>query len=356
MRVYEQQIPVAMPGVPLASVNKVYDAYHGLKEKLEGHLLEEREAIDATAISLLARGNHVLGGNAGSAKTRLLKGIVNSFTSESEHPIGMVVCQSDTAPIQITGGEIRKTLVDQTGRRTTEINEIEGAVKPDNILLQLDEYPRLSEEGQDALLSILEERVIRAPGHEDMPMPYLLGSIATQNFLGDRFRVGVPNASRFQAGAILGNESDAKQRAKGETHFDGWSSKFAQVQPFMAAEDMLAVQNTVLSNRRPNGTTAVTISDRAKRQGYEYARRIVEVEKDLTAYGEHEDTTRMTGQIGLRAVALALADGRESLIDNDVAKAAKAVATSRVLLLNRENARVNDYAQQAYKEIGVDGA
>lgn len=315
-----------------ADISEVSDFIQEAERRFESVVHGEKDVTENAAVLMTTRYPVVMGGPGGSGKTTLLKEIVKGIEGNNGDSLAIVPGLSDVTPSQLIGARVVTESYDADNNLTEkQIKAVPGIITPKTLFVRADEFPKLAKRAREALLPVLEERIIRSTEGE-VRLDNLLGFWATQNAARPQDRLETIDARRFAAGLIFYDQDDSIKEEMSLQNAEGTPSEGSQEDPFITVEQFKAVQNTVLYNRDSKDKAVIVYGDEEKKRAYEYQKAIQAVVQQLTR-GETESLTAMSGQMGRIARAVAIKEKAERISDKHLLKAAKLVAASRVIML-----------------------
>jgi MoxR-like ATPase len=200
-------------------------AIQDLQRVVNHSIIGQERVVERLIIALLARGNVLIEGLPGLAKTRAIKslsaGMVSAFSRIQFTP--------DLLPSDVTGGEVLRTSPD--GASTFEFRK--GPIFGNLVLA--DEINRAPAKVQSALLEAMEEQQVTVAGSR-YKLPDLFMVLATQNPIEQEGTYPLPEAQmdRFLMHVRIDYPSDADEvnilrlvRAENSTAPDGRAEKAA---------------------------------------------------------------------------------------------------------------------------------
>lgn len=316
-----------------ADISEVSDFIHEAERRFESVVHGEKEVTENAAVLMTTRYPVVMGGPGGSGKTTLLKEIVKGIEGNNGDSLAVVPGLSEVTPSQLIGARVVTESYDADNNLTEkQVKAVTGIITPKTLFVRADEFPRLAKRAREALLPVLEERIIRSTEGE-VRLDNLLGFWATQNAARPQDRLEPIDARRFAAGLIFYEQDDETKKQMSMQNAEGIPNDLtADAEPFITVEEFKAVQNTVLYNRDSKGKAVVVYGDSEKERAHEYQKAIQAVVHELTR-GETESLTAMSGQMGRIARAVAIKAKAERISGKHLLKAAKLIAASRVIIL-----------------------
>jgi MoxR-like ATPase len=205
-----------------------------LKKEIGKVVIGQEKTIDQLLLSLFAKGNCLLMGVPGLAKTLLIKTLSEALDLD----FSRVQFTPDLMPGDITGSEVIEE-DRSTGQKVFRF--VKGPIFS-NIVLA-DEINRTPPKTQAALLEAMQEKVITAAGHSyTLDSPFFV--LATQNPIEQEGTYPLPEAQldRFMFNILLGYPSEAEEReiVKATT-----TEKVVTINKVMSKNDIIAYQDVV---------------------------------------------------------------------------------------------------------------
>ncbi|MDX1654776.1 MAG: MoxR family ATPase [Candidatus Competibacteraceae bacterium] len=297
--------------------NDILDAFHRLRQELEGCIIGQRSLVDRLLIALLADGHLLVEGAPGLAKTTAVK----ELAARIEGDFHRLQFTPDLLPADLTGTEIY--------RPATGSFEFQQGPIFHNLILA-DEVNRAPAKVQSALLEAMAERQVTV-GRITYPLPELFMVMATQNPIEqegtyplpeaqlDRFllhvRIGYPDAAAESAILALARRQ-ARERLE---HTAPTRELVSQTQLFAARETVL---DLYLAPRLEEYLVQLVLASRHPEPYGQQLQRWI-------AYGA---SPRATIALDRCARAHAWLEGRDYVSPEDVHTVAPDVLRHRVLL------------------------
>ena len=297
--------------------NDILDAFHRLRQELEGCIIGQRSLVDRLLIALLADGHLLVEGAPGLAKTTAVK----ELAARIEGDFHRLQFTPDLLPADLTGTEIY--------RPATGSFEFQQGPIFHNLILA-DEVNRAPAKVQSALLEAMAERQVTV-GRITYPLPELFMVMATQNPIEqegtyplpeaqlDRFllhvRIGYPDAAAESAILALARRQ-ARERIE---HRAATRELVSQAQLFAARETVL---DLYLAPRLEEYLVQLVLASRHPEPYGQQLQRWI-------AYGA---SPRATIALDRCARAHAWLEGRDYVSPEDVHTVAPDVLRHRVLL------------------------
>ena len=293
-----------------------------LVENISRAVVGKEEAIEYALIALLCGGHVLIEDVPGVGKTTLASALARSLDCSFRR----IQFTPDTMPSDIIG----YTWVDM---RTGETSYREGAVMSQIILA--DEINRTSPKTQSALLEVMEERQVTVDGvTHRLPQPFLV--MATQNpsqFVGT-YPLPEAQLDRFFLRISIGyptveQEMDVLER------YSGAVKPMETLQPVCTAQEIVEMQQQV---------TQVYCSPEVRK----YVAMLAAATRSMPSLSLGASTR---GAIALihSAQALALLEGRDYILPEDVQRMLEPVLCHR-LVLHPEARMSGVTAEQALRE------
>jgi MoxR-like ATPase len=274
-----------------------------LRDEVARAVVGGEEPLRLLTVALLAEGHALIEDVPGVGKTLLARAMARALGLE----FGRVQGTPDLLPSDVTGSSV---LADGTFRF------IPGPIFT-NVLL-VDEINRATPRTQSALLEAMQERQVSVDG-ETRPIPAPFMVLATQNPVELEGTFALPEAQldRFLVRIVLGYPDEADERAIARRYRSSGEPLDA-VRPVMDSATLPDIRDAARQ---------VTVSDEV--EGY-----LVRI---VRATREHADlqlgaSPRASVALYRAAQALALIEGRDFVLPDDVAALAGPVLTHRLLV------------------------
>jgi len=301
--------------------------WRSLREEVARAVVGAEAPLRLMTIALLAEGHALLEDVPGVGKTLAARAFARALGLD----FGRVQGTPDLLPSDVTGSSV---LADGGFRF------IPGPIFT-NVLL-VDEINRATPRTQSALLEAMQERQVSVDGEtRPIPAPFLV--LATQNPIELEGTFPLPEAQldRFLVRIVLGYPDEADERSIARRYRD-------------AREPLEAIRAVVDASALPglrDATRAVTVSDEV--EGY-----LVRI---VRATREHTDlqlgaSPRASVSLYRAAQAMALVEGRDFVLPDDVAALARPVLTHRLLVdVDRElrGATAGDVMTEVLERVPV---
>ena len=277
--------------------------WRSLREEVARAVVGGEEPLRLLTVALLAEGHALIEDVPGVGKTLLARAFARALGLD----FGRVQGTPDLLPSDVTGSSV---LADGSFRF------IPGPIFT-NVLL-VDEINRATPRTQSALLEAMQERQVSVDGEtRPIPAPFLV--LATQNPVELEGTFALPEAQldRFLVRIVLGYPDEADERAIARR--------------YRAAGEPLEALNAVMNPAElpaiRDATRGVTVSEEV--EGY--------LVRLVRATREHADlqlgaSPRASVALYRAAQALALIDGRDFVLPDDVSALAGPVLTHRLLV------------------------
>jgi MoxR-like ATPase len=210
-----------------------------IQNRVNRSVIGQQRVVERLVIALLAKGNVLLEGLPGLAKTRAIKSLSQALESE----FSRIQFTPDLLPSDVTGGEIYRT--DGQGAGSFEFRK--GPIFGNLVLA--DEINRAPAKVQSALLEAMEERQVTVSGKR-YGLPDLFMVLATQNPIEQEGTYPLPEAQmdRFLMHVRIDYPSDADEakvlrlvRAEQAGSAEAPPPKIAQAEIFAARKEIDAV-------------------------------------------------------------------------------------------------------------------
>jgi len=262
------------------------------------------EAIRLAVVALLARGHVLIEDVPGVGKTTLAQALARSLGLDFQR----IQFTSDLLPSDILG-------VSVWNQRREAFEFVPGPIFANVVLA--DEINRATPKTQSALLEAMSERKVTVERQRlDLPDPFLV--LATQNpheYLGT-FPLPESQLDRFEMHLRLGYPSRDLEREL--LLADGVEGELERLATVIAGDEIRALQRSVLSVR-----VAGRIADY-----------VLALAERTRAGDEFQLGVSTRGALGLQraAQALALVEGRDFVVPDDIQRLAVPVLAHRVVL------------------------
>jgi len=301
------------------------DLIKAIVKNIETVIIGKRQSIEHLLICLMCGGHALIEDVPGLGKTSLVSALAGSV----EMSFQRIQFTPDVLPSDVTGF----TMFHMT---TGEKEFHPGAVMSQMVLA--DEINRTSPKTQSALLQAMQEKQVTVDGTTHiLPQPFMV--CATQNPVGLTGTYPLPEAQldRFLMRISMGYPSSADEitileKNRGE-------GSLADVKPVATADDVLAMQKAI--------------------EGVECARGVLSYIVELAEFTRtHKDVSlgispRASIALMRASMGVALMEGRDYVLPDDVQKMVKPVFAHRMVLQaqayvqNRDAGGVLDEALQA---------
>ncbi len=218
----------------IATVEKVKDARSKIEAEIGKIIIGQKEVVEQLLTCLFARGNLLLEGVPGLAKTLMIATLADILDLEFKR----IQFTPDLMPSDITGTDI---LQENPETKKREFKFIRGPIFT-NVLLA-DEINRTPPKTQAALLEAMQEYRVTAAGITyDIELPFFV--LATQNPLEQEGTYPLPEAQmdRFMFKVNIDYPTRAEEI---EIALQTTKDKDSQLSKVFTAEDILALQNLV---------------------------------------------------------------------------------------------------------------
>ena len=277
--------------------------WRNLREEVARAVVGAEQPMRLMTVALLAEGHALLEDVPGVGKTLVARAFARALGLE----FGRVQGTPDLLPSDVTGSSV---LADGTFRF------IPGPIFT-NVLL-VDEINRATPRTQSALLEAMQERQVSVDGEtRPIPAPFLV--LATQNPVELEGTFALPEAQldRFLVRIVLGYPDEEDERAIARRYRTA-AEPLEAVGPVMDSAELPAIRDA---------TRRVTVSDEVE----SYLVRIVRATRD------HADlqlgaSPRASVALYRAAQALALIEGRDFVLPDDISALAGPVLTHRLLV------------------------
>ncbi len=303
------------PDDDVQSVQRLNDAYRTITNELGKVIVGQQRVIEELLIALFARGNCLLIGVPGLAKTLMIRTLADSLSLK----FSRIQFTPDLMPSDITGTEV---IQEDKVSGTREFKFLPGPVFA-NVLLA-DEINRTPPKTQAALLEAMQEHQITVGGRRHvLPEPFFV--LATQNPIEQEGTYPLPEAQldRFMFNVFVDypDEDEELEIVKRTT------AEFVyKVTPMLNADDIIKLGQIV---RR------VPIADHVARYALQFTRltrkekgEVPHFIRDYVSWGAGP---RASQYLVLGAKARAVLHGRFHVTCEDVRAVAPPVLRHRIM-------------------------
>lgn len=309
------QLTTVTAGIDAPDMARAQQLVGGISRSFEGKVVGQSRLRETLLLGLLTGGHVLLESVPGLAKTTAAQAIAESVSAEFRR----IQCTPDLLPSDIAGTQIFDAA---KGTFVTQLGPVHA-----NIVL-LDEINRSSAKTQSAMLEAMQERQTSIGGQSyPLPSPFLV--LATQNPIEQEGTYRLPEAQmdRFMLKDILDYPSPAEE-AEVIRRMDAGVFSPDQKQPAAASLDaVVQVQELV---RR------VYIDPAIVRYivGLAYVTRNAQqyLEPELASVIEFGASPRASIAFSQASRALALLNGRDHVIPEDIKSLAHRILRHRIIL------------------------
>ncbi|MBE6787638.1 MAG: MoxR family ATPase [Ruminococcaceae bacterium] len=282
-----------------------------IKENIKKVIVGKDEVIDMLLVSLICSGHIIIEDLPGLGKTTLASALADSLGCEFQR----IQFTPDVLPSDITGFNIFDI---NTGRKAFN----KGSVHSQIVLA--DEINRASPKTQSALLEAMQERQVTVDGTTyELPKPFMI--LATENPVDTAGTYPLPEAQldRFLMKINMGYpsfEAEIDIIKKNRSVVDE-----IKLEPVATAAEILKIQEAI---------SLVHIAD-------EVIKYIIEIAAATREYEGVIMGVSPRGSIALTQAAcgLAILEGRNYVIPDDVKRLAPYVLSHRMIMKNRSGAK-----------------
>ena len=296
-----------------------------LQQSVQSVIRGKDEAIRLALVTLLARGHLLIEDVPGVGKTTLAHSLARSFNCAFHR----VQFTSDMLPSDVIG-------VSVYSQQTQNFEFRHGPVFA-NIVLA-DEINRTTPKTQSALLEAMNEYQVTVDNTTyPLPQPFMV--IATQNPIEHHGTYPLPESQldRFLLRLKMGYPSAASEKEILKNFAD--SEPLAQIEPVMAAEEVVEIQQAVRRVTVDDQLVSYTLSIVEKTRQHEYLSLGVSPRGSMSLYRA--------------AQALAFLEGRPYCIPDDFKRLVVPVFAHRVVVSSRyvSTMKKADQAETMLQEI-----
>jgi MoxR-like ATPase len=292
-----------------STIKRAAELLQLLRNAIAQAVVGQGEVIGQAVVALAASGHVLIEGVPGLGKTLLVRALAQSLAL----PYGRVQFTPDMMPSDITGHAI----LDPT---TRELRVVRGPVF--TRVLLADEINRAPAKTQSALLEAMQEYQVTLEGQSlSLPKPFMV--LATQNPVETEGTYPLPEAQldRFLFKIEIGYptlEDEIGVVVRATTNQAGDELPLADVKPVLNERAVLSLQQIVARQR-------------VDPQIVDYAVRIVRATRDAPGLALGSGSRGALAMVrGARAVALL--DGRQFVIPDDIKQVALPALRHRVAL------------------------
>jgi MoxR-like ATPase len=297
-----------------AALDRLSATYARLRREIGKVIVGQERIVEMVCVSLLARGNVLLVGVPGLAKTLLVRTLADALDLD----FSRIQFTPDLMPSDITGTEIIQQT--DTGGRTFTFAK--GPIFANVVLA--DEINRTPPKTQAALLEAMQEHHVTAAG-ETYPLEPPFFVLATQNPIEQEGTYPLPEAQldRFMLNLWLDYPTFDEEVEVVRSTTTGTD---AAVAPVMTASELVTFQRLVRQIPVADNVIAFAVRLVSRtRPGTEAAPDFVD---DYLSYGAGP---RASQYLVLGAKALAALDGRPTPLESDVRRMARPVLRHRIV-------------------------
>jgi MoxR-like ATPase len=278
-----------------------------LQRSVQSVIRGKDEAIKLALVTLLARGHLLIEDVPGVGKTTLAHSLARSFNCAFHR----VQFTSDMLPSDVIG-------VSVYSQQTQSFEFRPGPIFA-NIVLA-DEINRTTPKTQSALLEAMNEYQVTVDNHTyELPQPFMV--IATQNPIEHHGTYPLPESQldRFLLRLKMGYPSAASEKEILRNFAD--SEPLAQIEPVMAAEEVVEIQQAVRRVTVDEQLVAYTLGIVEKTRQHEYLSLGVSPRGSMSLYRA--------------AQALGFLEGRQYCIPDDFKRLVLPVFAHRIVVSSR---------------------
>ncbi len=304
-----------MSAEELASVKKLQESYHQLKQELGKVIVGQERVMEELLVALFCRGHCLLVGVPGLAKTLLVSTLAKTLSLS----FSRIQFTPDLMPSDITGTEVieeDKT----TGQRG--LRYVKGPIFANAILA--DEINRTPPKTQAALLEAMQEHQVTAGGvQRHLPEPFFV--MATQNPIEQEGTYPLPEAQldRFMFNVLVNYPTEQEE-------FDivrlTTAPRKIELQHVLSDKDVMALQEVV--RKVPVAEHVIRYALRLTRQTRLNQPDTPKFIKDYVSWGAGP---RASQTLVLAGKARAMLQGRYHVSTEDVRQVAYPTLRHRIL-------------------------
>ncbi|MDP6447113.1 MAG: MoxR family ATPase [Pirellulaceae bacterium] len=298
------------------AVKRLADARERIVDQLGRVIVGQSEVIEELLISLFSRGHCLLEGVPGLAKTLM----ISTLSKTLNLSFSRIQFTPDLMPADITGTEI---IEENRSTGARERRFLEGPIFSNMILA--DEINRTPPKTQAALLEAMQERQVTV-GRVRHPLSDPFFVLATQNPIEQEGTYPLPEAQQdrfmFKVFVDYPNFEEEFEVARRTT-----ASVMAEVEPVLAAEEVLALQSTVRDV--PATDHVIRFALTLVRQTRINSPGVPDFVNDMLGWGAGP---RAVQNLILGGKARALLHGRTHVATEDVVALAKPVLRHRIVV------------------------
>lgn len=319
-----------------AALTEVNDFRVEAMAQLDGFLVGEEVAKKALLLGMLMGRNVALIGGTGSGKTELARDGWR-LIEDIQGDVVNLDTKDDLEPKEITGATV--PVKQPNGLFLPQY--VEGMLRPTTKVLIANEINRTSPSALNTILEVFEKREMEVNG-QIVSLNGLQYAIATLNPGEGKQNVHIlsqANASRFELGALMGEDPDSNERRRKAIHEDDFDEKAKKPSSVVSIADLRAMRETARKG--------VSYTPAAK-HGMKLSERIGDV---FAQRGINERGGRLDIHIKRTAKAITALDGRSETTPEDINEAARYVTTAVIGMTATRNGIAS--ISEAHQELGI---
>ncbi len=287
---------------------------NALKKEISKVVIGQKEIVKMVLVSLICDGHALLEGVPGLAKSLLVETLARTIEGTTHKRIQFV---PDMLPADIIG-------VNAYNPKTGEFYIIKGPVFANFILA--DEINRAPPKTQAAMMEVMQERKVNISTQEfKFPRPFLV--LATQNPIEQYGTYPLPEAivDRFFMKLILDYPKPEEEMIILDENTMTKYNKLDVVKPVLNPNDIIELQNSVrkVFISKPVKKYIVDLVNTSRGRG---------VHIQGLKYVKYGGSPRATIWLALGARAIALMNGRDFVVPDDISEVAHHVMRHRLIL------------------------
>lgn len=294
----------------------------------------EADAVEATLVGLLTRGNVLLTGPPGGSKTNMAKALICMFEDLTDDDLAIIPAESDLTPTRLQGGvaETSKTVSRGTDTYKEAISaEMDGIIKPHTSVIFGDEINRANPYAVNAILPALASRELVST-RGVTPLRRLVAGLFTMNPSERKqatFDLTGAAAGRMSSGAQMGiSESKPEDKRKDTIRriAQGSEPNFGSISPITSVDKINNMSERIK-------TITIPTNDDIEDALFEVVTRSTDLMRQI---GIDEADGRFTRHVVNNARAIAAINAKFTGVDEySIMRGAELVISARVGALSR---------------------